>query len=173
MDESPLDSIIKKAIILSAKQYSERPIPKAKRGRKAKGHIETFVCRRACELKNTTYTEDFDWDEIKPETENDVDQLVERINDEIETIRAQKRNSGTSKLVKRPLKRKQEESDDDDDVDEYADEVLEDIDEDGPLDGNESDEINRTPRKKKKHTKTMTPRKPRTPSKLLTPSHKR
>lgn len=129
-------------------------------------------------MKNTTYTEEFDWDEIKPETEKEVDELVDIINDEIDTIREEnklQRNPGASKLVKRPLKRKKEVSDDDD-VDEYADEGLGDIDEDEVLDDNESDgfgEINRTPRKKKKHTKTMTPRKPRTPSKLLTPSHKR
>ncbi|CAG8953211.1 hypothetical protein HYFRA_00003412 [Hymenoscyphus fraxineus] len=182
-DESPLLSIIDKATILSAQQYSDRPIQAAKRGRKPKGYVETtFVCRRACQLKNTTYTEQFDWGEIKPETEKEVSQLVDKINDEIESIRQQNRGQrkpGSGRPVGRPPKRKKEEleEDDEEDVDDYKDEGLEDIAEDeDDDDGNGSDgygDIVKTPRKKKKFSKTVTPRKQRTPSKLLTPSHKR
>ena len=110
---------------------------------------KTFVCRRCCNLGTTTYTDEFDWNDIEHNTEEDIDELLARF--ELETESKKRKN-------RKPVKRKREE---------YEDEGAE---EDYDIDG---DGVMGTPRKKKKNSAAITPQKPRISSKLLTPSHKR
>ena len=143
-DENPLESINGTAIIMSEKafnaKYSNGKIP-----RKSKGYGKTFICRRGCNTRTSTYTEEFKWDDIYNGTEESLTKLIRRLE-----------NDTTATRKKRPEKRK------------IAD------DEFRGVDVADSDLEQETPRKKQKFSSVAsTPRKIRTPSKLLTPSHKR
>jgi len=41
-----------------------------------------FVCRRGCNLKSTTYSEEFSWKDIAHDTEDDVIRLIEKLKSE-------------------------------------------------------------------------------------------
>jgi origin recognition complex subunit 1 len=112
--------------------------------RKAKGQGKTFVCRRGCSTRTSTYTEEFKWEDVYDGTEDGLTKLYERLE-----------NDTTATRKKRPEKRK----------------IADDEFTGGEAD---SDLEQETPRKKQKFSSVAsTPRKIRTPSKLLTPSHKR
>ncbi len=121
-------------------KYTNGKIP-----RKARGFGKTFVCRRGCNTRTATYTEEFIWEDVYDGTEEGLTRLRERIE-----------NDTTATRKKRPGKRKIAD-------DEFAGE-----------NGGDSDVELQTPRKKQKFSSAVsTPRKMRTPSKLVTPSHKR
>lgn len=143
-DENPLESINGTAIILSEKAFNAK-YPNGKIPRKAKGYGKTFVCRRGCNTRTSTYTEEFKWEDVYDGTEQSLSQLRERLE-----------NDTTATRRKRSEKRKI--ADDDFTGQDVADSDLE----------------QETPKKKQKFSSAASsPRKIRTPSKLLTPSHKR
>ncbi|TVY45248.1 Origin recognition complex subunit [Lachnellula occidentalis] len=80
-DESPLDSIIDKATILTESEFATR-FPKGTIPRKSIDFGKVFVCRRGCNLKSTTYSEEFSWKDIAHDTEDDVIRLMERLESE-------------------------------------------------------------------------------------------
>jgi origin recognition complex subunit 1 len=140
---NPLASINGKASVLSVEAYMAKH-PGGKISRNSKDYGKSFICRRGCNTRTATYTEEFIWEDVYRGTQDDLQHLIERVQNETKATR--KRRSD-KRLV--------------DDEDEFADE---DGDEDGL----------RTPKKKRRKIATIsTPQKPRTPSKLLTPSHKR
>lgn len=143
-DDNPLESINGTAIIMSEQEfYVKYPIGKIPRN--AKGYGKTFICRRGCNTRTSTYTEEFKWEDLYDGSEKSLDQLRQRL--ENDTMATRKR---------RPEKRKV--ADDDYTGTNIADGDLE----------------QETPRKKQKFSSAAsTPRKIKTPSKLLTPSHKR
>jgi len=144
-DINLLASIDGLATILSVnvfqKKYPNGTVPK-----RSKDFKKTFICRRGCNTKTFKYTDEFIWEDIHHATEQNMDELVEKL--ESETKTARKRQT---------LKRTR--GDDDFRA--------------GHVDPDDLDEEVGTPRKKQKTSTVSTPRKPRTPSKLLTPSHKR
>ncbi|TVY37714.1 Origin recognition complex subunit [Lachnellula subtilissima] len=77
-DESPLESIIEKATILTESEFAAK-FPKGTIPRKSVYFGKVFVCRRGCNLKSTTYSEEFSWKDIAHDTEDDVIRLVERL----------------------------------------------------------------------------------------------
>lgn len=130
--------------MMSEKAFNSK-YPNGKIPRKAKGYGKTFVCRRGCNARTSTYTEEFKWEDVYDGTEESLCKLRERLE-----------NDTTATRRKRPQKRK------------IAD------DEFAGVDVADSDLEQETPRKKQKFSSAAsTPRKIRTPSKLLTPSHKR
>ncbi|KAI9644476.1 Origin recognition complex, subunit 1 [Ciborinia camelliae] len=138
------------ATILSEEAFKAKfPTGKIPRNRKENG--KTFICRRGLHSKSVTYTDEFIWEDVYHNTEESVEQLIEKIDNSIPN----------NKRKKPLLSRKNHEEDDD------ASAASE------QNDSEVDEEILATPRKKQKTTKAVTPRKPRTPSKLLTPSHKR
>jgi origin recognition complex subunit 1 len=143
-DNNPLESINGTAIIMSEKAFNTK-FPNGKLPRKAKGYGKTFVCRRGCNTRTSTYTEEFKWEDVYEGTEESLSKLMKRLE-----------NDTTATRKKRPEKRKI--GDDDFTGVDVADSDLE----------------QETPKKKQKFSSAAsTPRKIRTPSKLLTPSHKR
>ncbi|TVY51549.1 Origin recognition complex subunit 1 [Lachnellula cervina] len=80
-DESPLDSIIEKATILTESEFAIK-FPKGTIPRKSAYFGKVFVCRRGCNLKSTTYSEEFSWNDISHDTEDDVIRLMERLKSE-------------------------------------------------------------------------------------------
>jgi origin recognition complex subunit 1 len=143
-DENPLESINGTATVMSEKAFNAR-YPNGKISRKAKEYGKTFVCRRGCNTRTSTYTEEFKWEDVYDGTEESLGKLMKRLE-----------NDTTATRKKRPEKRKV--ADDDFTGVDVADSDLE----------------QETPRKKQKFSSAAsTPRKIRTPSKLLTPRHKR
>ncbi|KAG8533358.1 uncharacterized protein KY384_002141 [Bacidia gigantensis] len=62
-DRNPLASINGKAVVLSQERFLERhPNGKVPRGSKDLGKI--FVCRRGCNTRTATYTEEFNWENV-------------------------------------------------------------------------------------------------------------
>jgi len=143
-DENPLESINGTATIMSEDIFNAK-YPNGKIPRQAKGFGKHFLCRRGCGTRTATYTEEFKWEDIYDGTEEGLQELMQRIeNDTMAT--------GTKRRAKRKI------ADDDFTGGNVRDEDLE----------------QETPRKKQKFSSAAcTPRKIRTPSKLLTPSHKR
>jgi origin recognition complex subunit 1 len=143
-DENPLETINGTAIIMSETAFNAK-YPNGKIPRKAKGYGKTFICRRGCNSRTATYTEEFKWEDVYDGTEDGLHKLMQRLeNDTMATRR------------KRPGKRK------------IADDDF------TGANVHDSDLEQETPRKKQKFSSAAsTPRKIRTPSKLLTPSHKR
>jgi origin recognition complex subunit 1 len=142
-DVNALASINGKATIMSEKAFMKK-YPTGKLPKKSKEQGKTFICRRGCNTQSTIYTDEFDWENLRHSTLEDMEKLVEWI------------KSGTQSNKKRKPGRPSKKDED------YRGGHVD--DEDAELE---------TPRKKQKHSNVSTPRKVRTPSKLLTPSHKR
>jgi origin recognition complex subunit 1 len=148
IDESPIEAIKCKAIILTEKAFNSRfPAKKISRQDKEE-YNRTFICRRGCNTGTTTYTEELNWDEIEHKTDEDIEKLIQKLTSE--TVSRKRGRKPGFKVVKRKKE-------------DYLSEEDEDFE----------DDIIKTPRKKQKHSAITTPRKPKTPTKLLTPSHKR
>ncbi|TGO69733.1 hypothetical protein BOTNAR_0007g00140 [Botryotinia narcissicola] len=155
LDSISLATINGVATILSEEAFKAKfPTGKIPRNRKENG--KTFICRRGLHSKSVTYTEEFVWDDVYHNTEESVEQLIEKIENSLPSTKRKK-------PVLPNLKKKKKHDEDDEAS------VASEHDEDYEVD----EEILATPRKRQKTTKAITPRKPRTPSKLLTPSYKR
>ena len=122
-------------------KYPKGAIPK-----KSKDYGKTFICRRGINTKTSTYTDEIVWEDIRHNTEEEVNQLMDFL------------ESATKSTRKRKFEKRTKGDDDF---------------KGGVVDDDELEQELGTPRKKKKTSAVSTPRKPRTPSKLLTPSHKR
>jgi origin recognition complex subunit 1 len=60
--------------------------------KKSKSYGKTFVCRRGCNTRTATYTEEFKWEDIFHGTDEDVAQLIDRL--KAETTATRKRGAG-------------------------------------------------------------------------------
>ncbi|OCL07359.1 origin recognition complex subunit 1 [Glonium stellatum] len=145
-DNNPLTTINGKANVVSFETFrSKYPTGQIKKSSKDYGKI--FVCRRGCNTRTATYTEEFKWEDIY-NGEEDIPSLTQLV--ESQTKATRKRQPRSKK--------------DDRDLDDFviADE------------GNEG--IPKTPRKRRKLNDVTTPtskRKDLTPRKFLTPTHRR
>ncbi|KAI9839916.1 MAG: hypothetical protein M1819_000108 [Sarea resinae] len=145
-DINPLASINGKASVMSLEsflsRYPDRRVPK-----NAKEFGKTFICRRGCNTRTATYTDEFIWEDIYKGTEAHIFALIERIKSETKSTR----------------KRRGKRSEDDDNRDEF-------------VQGDEPHCHPETPRKKRKLDSVSTPTSrhfDKTPQKFTTPSHKR
>jgi origin recognition complex subunit 1 len=137
-----LATINGKATVTSLDTFLKK-YPSGKIPRNSSQFGKTFICRRGCNTRTATYTDEFIWDEVFKGTEADIVNLIEFV------------KHGTKASRKRKAERKAPVDREDD----YA----EDDDKDSVT----------TPRKKRKVSGVSTPQKPKAPSKLLTPAHKR
>ena len=119
----------------------QKKYPNGKIPRKDAGKI--FVCRRGCNTRTATYTEEFIWEDIYTGTEDDIFSLVEFV------------KSGTKATRKRRVTR---------DVSPDAYDFVE--------DGDVDTTPRRTPKKARIYDAT-TPSKQRSVSKSMTPSHRK
>jgi origin recognition complex subunit 1 len=132
-----LDSIIDKATILTESDFAIR-FPKGTIPRRSKDYGKVFVCRRGCNLKSTTYTQEFSWKNIAHDTEDDVIQFIERL--EFET-----------KATKKQRLDKRKRGDDEFDVKDEVDDVVE-----TPRKKHKTSAVS-TPRKPRTPLKLLTP----------------
>ena len=136
-------SINGKATISSPKSFLAN-YPSGRIPRSSKQYGKSFICRRGCNTRTATYTEEFIWEDIFHGSHEDIFNLIERVKSE---TKATRKRRGELQAEMRDQEQEFSNIDDRDDTG--------------------------TPTKKRKTSMASTPRKPRTPSKLLTPSHKR
>ncbi|KAL6718032.1 Origin recognition complex, subunit 1 [Lecanora helva] len=143
-DINPLASINGKASIVSPRRFRDL-YPSGKVPRSSKDFGKVFVCRRGCNTRTATYTEEFDWGEIYQSAE-DILPLIERVQKQTKATRKRKRTDTA-------------EEDPTEDWDPTAAEPS------SP----------KTPSKKRKFSQASTPtsKTKRTPQKFITPTHKR
>ncbi|KFX98638.1 hypothetical protein V497_02621 [Pseudogymnoascus sp. VKM F-4516 (FW-969)] len=147
-DVNPIASINGKAKVSSAKNFLAK-YPGGRIPRGSKEHGKSFFCRRGCNTRTATYTEEFNWEDIFKGTDEDIFNLIERVKNE---TKASRKRRGELKAIKA---QQEQEFLSVDDGDDHGDDFG-------------------TPKKRRKTSVALTPKKPRTPSKvLLTPSHKR
>ncbi|KAI9677090.1 MAG: Origin recognition complex, subunit 1 [Caeruleum heppii] len=144
-DVNPLASINGRATIVSPETFfSKHPSGRIPRGSKDYGKL--FVCRRGCNTRTATYTEEFTWEDIYQGSPEDIYNLIERV-------------QGGTKATR---KRRGEKRSASEAVDEYLDKG--------------EDPQPETPRKKRKTSAPSTPKSQkssRTPKKSITPTSKR
>ena len=149
-DLNPLESINGSARIVSPAAF-EKKYPTGKISPRSKDYGKVFVCRRGCDTRTSTYTDEFVWEDVCHGAEN-LNKFIDMI----------QKGTASTRVTKRKIK--------DMDMDVIHEEG------EGEEEGGVAEP--RTPRKKQK-TKTTTPTSNRsksvlkTPSKRLTPSHKR
>lgn len=80
---------------MSAEAFATK-YPNGKVPRSSKGHGKTFICRRGCNTRTTTYTEEFVWEDIYDGTEDGIHQLIDRVKSDTRTLR-KKRTEKRSK----------------------------------------------------------------------------
>lgn len=145
LDENSLKTINGKATVLSEESFNSR-YPNGKIPKGSRDHGKVFVCKRGCNTRTTTYTEEFIWEDVYRGAE-DMQSLRDLIDSQ--TIRTRKRKSTVRAMTPGDL-----------------DEFVVPDDEDGET---------ATPRKRRKLTSaTPTSRsKHPAPRKLTTPTHRR
>ncbi|KAI9827579.1 MAG: Origin recognition complex, subunit 1 [Thelocarpon impressellum] len=94
-DSNPLASINGKASVVSAATFLAKH-PSGKVPRSSKDYGKIFVCRRGCNTRTATYTEEFDWEKIYTGTDEDIQSLIERVQSETKATR-KKRGEGKAR----------------------------------------------------------------------------
>ncbi|KAI1387033.1 P-loop containing nucleoside triphosphate hydrolase protein [Hypoxylon trugodes] len=135
-DVNPLASINGKAIVLSHEKFLQK-YPSGKVPRNSLGHKKTFVCRRGCNTRTSTYTDEFLWEDVYSGKGEDIDDLRELV--EKGTKSTRKRKNREISKVEADYVAIQPEHDDDDNSDGAAPRAVS------------------TPRKKQKTTRVVTP----------------
>jgi len=94
-----LASINGKASILSLKTFLTRfPTGKVPRFSKESGKI--FICRRGCNTRTATYTDEFVWEDIYNGSRQELDALIERIQRETKATRKRRRRESAHESEK-------------------------------------------------------------------------
>lgn len=89
LDENSLKTINGKATVLSEDSFNSR-YPSGKIPKGSKDHGKVFICRRGCNTRTTTYTDEFIWEDVYRGAE-DLQSLCELIDSQ--TVRTRKRKS--------------------------------------------------------------------------------
>ncbi len=118
--------------------------PSGKVPRNSKDHGKVFICRRGCNTRTATYTDEFIWEDIYHGTEDDIFNLIERVKRETKATRKRR----TARDASPDAYTLEEENDAD--LAQY-----------------------RTPKKKARTYDVTTPNKQRSASKPVTPSHRK
>ena len=90
-DINPLTSINGKAKIVSPDAFRAK-YPTGKIPRSSRDHGKIFVCRRGCNTRTTTYTEEFIWEDIYQGAE-DILALIDRVQSQTKATRKRKRDA--------------------------------------------------------------------------------
>ena len=90
-DVNPLASINAKATILSKNAFTQK-YPSGKVPRSSKDFGKVFVCRRGCNTRTATYTEEFLWEDIF-KNPDDLPSLIERIHSQTKATRKKRKRA--------------------------------------------------------------------------------
>ncbi|OHE91774.1 ATPase [Colletotrichum orchidophilum] len=85
-DVNPLAAINGKAVVTSHQAFSQR-YPSGKVSRSSPDFGKTFVCRRACNTRTATYTDEFVWEEVYQASEQGVPDLIEFVKSQTKSTR--------------------------------------------------------------------------------------
>ncbi|KAI0140180.1 P-loop containing nucleoside triphosphate hydrolase protein [Hypoxylon sp. NC0597] len=77
-DINPLASINGKAVVMSHQEFL-RKYPSGKVPRNSSGYNKTFICRRGCNTRTSTYTDEFVWEDVYSGQEEDIRDLLELV----------------------------------------------------------------------------------------------
>ncbi|CAD6566190.1 MAG: Origin recognition complex, subunit 1 [Alectoria sarmentosa] len=142
-DVNPLTSINGRASIVSAETFKSKH-PSGKVPRSSKDYGKIFICRRGCNTRTATYTDEFDWGNTY-QSADDILALIERVQTQTKATRKRKRGDVANE----------------DPADDWDP-------------SNEPDEPKTPSKKRKfSQASTPTSKAKRTPQKLTTPTHKR
>ncbi|KAK1975512.1 ATPase [Colletotrichum cereale] len=86
-DVNPLAAINGKAVVLSHQEFFSK-YPSGKVPRTSSDYEKTFICRRACNTRTATYTEEFVWEDIYDASEQGVYDLVEFVKSHTKSSRS-------------------------------------------------------------------------------------
>ncbi|KAI1459433.1 P-loop containing nucleoside triphosphate hydrolase protein [Annulohypoxylon moriforme] len=90
-DVNPLASINGRALVMSQPEFL-RKYPNGKVPRSSPGYNKTFVCRRGCNTRTSTYTEEFVWEDVYSGKE-DIDDLLELVQSKTRSTRKRNRKA--------------------------------------------------------------------------------
>ncbi|CAK7565534.1 MAG: Origin recognition complex, subunit 1 [Sporothrix epigloea] len=173
-DVNPLASINGRANIMSPAVF-QKLYPSGRVGRHSKDYGKTFICRRGCNTRTATYTDEFVWEELYDGTVEAVEHLVEFVKSGTKATRKRRQARGTAASLddhadEDPKSGRRRRVHDDDSDGNYIGEA-DDHDDEEELDKSAF----RTPQKRAKtfDAATTPTTKPKSASKLLTPSHRR
>ncbi|KAF1989472.1 P-loop containing nucleoside triphosphate hydrolase protein [Aulographum hederae CBS 113979] len=142
-DDNPLASINGRAVVMSPDAFAEK-YPSGKVPRNSRDYGKVFLCRRGCNTRTATYTEEFVWEDVYRDYD-DIDSLIDLVKSQTKATRKRKANTKEEK-----------------DLDDF---VEGEEDEDGAP---------QTPKKRRKlNASTPSKKNDLTPRKFLTPTHKR
>ncbi|CAK7204738.1 Origin recognition complex, subunit 1 [Sporothrix eucalyptigena] len=160
-DVNPLTSINGSAMVMSPAVFRKK-YPSGRVGRQNADYGKAFVCRRGCNTRTASYTDEFVWEELYNGTVEDIENLIEFVKTKTKATRKRRHTRAVSAD---PDDYVEGDENDDNDVDKEDKSYEEEPDE------NEF----RTPKKKVKaiDVATTPTTKPKSASKLLTPSHRR
>ncbi|KAL2059671.1 hypothetical protein ABVK25_000964 [Lepraria finkii] len=88
-DNNPLTSINGRATVVSRKTFEKR-YPNGKVPRSSKDYGKIFICRRGCNTRTATYTDEFVWDDVY-QSADDILPLIERIQNQTKATRKRKK----------------------------------------------------------------------------------
>lgn len=88
---NPLTSINGKAKIVSPDVFRAK-YPTGKVPRSSRDHGKIFVCRRGCNTRTATYTEEFIWEDVYNGAE-DILALIDRVQSQTKATRKRKRDT--------------------------------------------------------------------------------
>jgi origin recognition complex subunit 1 len=70
----------------------QRKYPSGRIPRTSKDYGKLFICRRGCNTRTATYTDEFVWEDIY-KGEEDISELIERVKSQTKATRKRKRGS--------------------------------------------------------------------------------
>ncbi|KAI0398418.1 P-loop containing nucleoside triphosphate hydrolase protein [Xylariaceae sp. FL0594] len=150
-DINPLASINGKARVLSHAAFL-REFPTGKIPRSSAAYNKTFVCRRGCNARTTTYTDEFVWEDVFSGSAEDITKLIGLVRAGTKSTRRQVKSDGDdTTLVHTPRKRRLKDIDEDEEA-----EIGDDDDDDESSEDDTKSKL-RTPRKKQKTSRISTP----------------
>ncbi|KAH8676360.1 ATPase [Xylariales sp. PMI_506] len=89
-DVNPLASINGKAFIMSPEVFNKK-YPNGRIPRNSSGYNKTFTCRRGCNTRTATYTDEFIWEDIYNGAEEDLAALLEFVESKTKATRRKRR----------------------------------------------------------------------------------
>ncbi|KAI4257638.1 MAG: hypothetical protein L6R42_005532, partial [Xanthoria sp. 1 TBL-2021] len=90
-DVNPLASINGKATVVSAESFKSK-YPSGKVPRSSRDYGKIFICRRGCNTRTATYTDEFIWEDIFNGAE-DLHDLIDYVKSQTKATRKRKRNA--------------------------------------------------------------------------------
>ncbi|KAI1421052.1 ATPase [Xylaria sp. FL1777] len=148
-DINPLASINGKARVMSSSAFL-REFPTGKIPRSSPAYNKTFVCRRGCNARTTSYTSEFIWEDIFSGSSDDITKLVQLVQSGTKSTRKQPKSDAADDAATdyTPRKRRLYDVPEDEETDH----------DDGYLSSeNDTQSKPRTPRKRQKTSRVATP----------------